>query len=35
MLSERRIEGYMRYANLIQYSRANPIFFIENFLGIE
>lgn len=35
MLSERREEGYLRYAELIQYSRCNPLWFIENILGIE
>lgn len=35
MLSERRLEGYLKLAELIQYSRKNPIFFVERFLGIE
>lgn len=35
MLSERREESLLRYANLIQYCRRHPLFFVERFLGIE
>src|SRR5690625_584890 len=35
MLSERRVENFLRYAHLIQYARHNPLWFVEKFLGIE
>lgn len=35
MLSQRRIDGFLKYAEIIQYGRQNPVWFIETFLGIE
>ena len=35
MLSERKIENYLHYAKIIQYGRANPLWFIETFMGLE
>lgn len=35
MLSERRLESYLKLSEIIQYSRQNPLWFVENFLGIE
>lgn len=35
VLSERRIENYLKYAEIIRWARGNPIEFIRLFMGIE
>lgn len=35
MLSERRIDGYLKYAEIIQWGRRNPVEFVRIFFGIE
>lgn len=35
MLSERRLEGYLKLAKIVQFGRKYPVRFVEEFLGIE
>jgi len=34
-LSQRKLEGYLKMANIIQWGRRNPVKFVETFLGVE
>lgn len=33
-LSQRKLEGYMKYIEIIQWGRKNPARFVEEFMGI-
>ena len=33
-LSQRKLEGYMKYIEIIQWGRKNPAGFVEEFMGI-
>lgn len=34
-LSARKLEGYMKWCEVVQWGRKNPVLFAEKFLGIE
>lgn len=34
-LSQRKLESYLKWANIIQWGRKNPVLFSEQFLGVE
>jgi hypothetical protein len=34
-LSQRKIDGYIKLAEIIQYGRKNPVKFVERFFGME
>jgi hypothetical protein len=34
-LSQRKIDGYLKLAEIIQWGRKNPIKFVERFLGLD
>lgn len=34
-LSQRKLEGYLKYCDIIQWGRKNPVKFVEYFMGIE
>jgi len=34
-ISQRQLEGYLKYAELIQWGRRNPVMFCEYMMGIE
>lgn len=34
-MSARKIEGYLKLAEVIQWGRRNPVRFVERFFGIE
>lgn len=34
-VSQRKLEGYLKWCNVIQWGRRNPTQFAEQFLGIE
>ena len=33
-LTQKKLEGYKKYAEIIQYGRKNPVKFAETFLGV-
>lgn len=35
MLSERRLEGYLKLAKIVQWGRKYPVRYVEHILGIE
>lgn len=34
-LSQRKIDGYLKLAQIIQWGRKHPVKFVERFLGME
>lgn len=34
-LSQRKLEGYLKWSKIVQWGRRNPVQFAETFLGIE
>lgn len=34
-ISQRKLEGYLKWAKIVQAGRKNPVWFAETFFGIE
>ncbi|HFD2052260.1 hypothetical protein [Clostridium perfringens] len=34
-ISQRKLEGYLKWAEIIRWGRRNPVKFAEQFLGVE
>lgn len=34
-ISQRQLEGYLKWASIVQWGRKNPVKFAETFLGVE